>query len=142
MPELAEQQAEQEVLLLCGRGAHERAQQLRAGGGRSGSGHRGDPIEQRINFDQLEARGVRGRHVAQPGQRGAADLHPPLPRLAAEEGDHDRDFFGRDAGEEIRQVSDLLQPPGCAGDRARDLRHRPQMHQTIVANPNEGLARR
>ena len=139
LPELAEQQTEEEVLLVGGRGTHQLAQELQPGRGRSRAGNRRDAIEQQVNRGELETRRVNRWHAARAGEHGAANLHPTLTRLAAQKRDHDRDLVGRHAAQQIGQVRHLLQPARGAGDRPGNRHHRVETHPPIV--PKSGCRR-
>jgi hypothetical protein len=135
LPQLAEQEADQKVLLVARGAAHELAHELRARRGRAGARRRRDGIERRVHVAHVERRRAGGRHVAERLQLRVADANPPLSRVAAQIRDDDRELIGRDALQQIGEVRDLLEAAGRrrhrrghvneirkthSGDRTRD----------------------
>ena len=64
LPDFAEQQSRDEILLVARRPPEQIAQQLGAGTSRAGPGGRAQPIENAVHVRHIQGRIVRGRHVA------------------------------------------------------------------------------
>ena len=140
LAQLAEQQAEQEILLVGGRAPDQLAQQLR---------RVATPIRRpttparrsnsRVDLAELERRRRRpAARRAVAGQDGAADLHPALTRLAAQKGDDDRDFVRRHPGEQIGQVADFSSRPAVPATAREISDDLGETHPPIVSNPDAG----
>ena len=108
LAKLAEQQPDEEVLLLA-RGACEqiaqnrgpRRRRSRAGGG-------GETRERGIDVAQFQGRRAGGRHVVRGADDRRADAEAPLSRRAGQEADGDFDFIGREARQHVGQTADFL----------------------------------
>ena len=85
LAQLAEQQPDEEILLVARRAAEQLAQQRGARVGRSGAGERRDAFEGGVDFDESSDGASAGGTSRIPESSGAANLHPPLARLAAQE---------------------------------------------------------
>ena len=99
LPQLAEQQPDQELLLVAGRAAEQLAQLLNARGGRSGSGCRLDPVERCIDIHKRRASPRRTAARRARREPSGTDADAALTGRAAQERDRDRHLVFRQAGQ-------------------------------------------
>ena len=132
LPQLAEQQPCEEVLLVFGRPFEQAPQRFGARPSRPGSRERRDLDEGVVDIRELE-RGVRRRRrVARCDDRGGADADAPLPRRAAQERNHGLDFLSRSLAKEVGEPFHLLQPAAGFRDARGRLDDGRKAHPSIV----------
>ena len=136
LPQLAEEQAYEEVLFLGRRAREQLAKDLHAPGNRPRSGHASHSVECGIHVAQRERVGVGWRHLAGAADRGAADPEPSLPRLARERRDRDRHLFPGQPLQQSSQPVDLLEPAADSSNGVRCTREHRQEHADIVHTRN------
>ena len=132
LPQLAEQQPDQEHLLVRRRAAEQVAQLLRFVGRGSASGRDGDAAEGRVDLCEIQRRAGRGDVVDRAASTsGPGDANAPLQRRPAQERDADHDVVRRKALEQGGQSLDLLEPPACFGDRLGGRHQFDQAHTKL-----------
>ena len=140
LPEIAGQQADQELPLAVGRPGKQRGELLPPQRDRPGSGHRADRGERLVDLGQRE----RGRitTVICPGSVGGpeqladrrvphADL--PLQQLAGQERHGDRDLARLGPRQKRRDLCDFRVPGRGRGDPRRHLDDVAQLHNSDSA---------
>jgi len=133
LPQLAEQQADEEVLLAANRARRQLSKQIGARACGSTSGRGGKLRERLIDVAHVERGFIRGRDVAQGHHLRVADAHSSLSGFTAQERDDNRDLFARCSREQIAQMADFLEPSRRRGHgigRVNDVR---EAHVTMVA---------
>ena len=83
LPQLADQEPREELLLVGGRAGEQRAQNALSCRARPAAGGRRDLLERPVDVDERQRRIAR-RLAAHAGDRGPADPRPPLPDATRE----------------------------------------------------------
>ena len=138
LPQLAEEQAYEEVLFLGGRAREQLAKDLHAPGNRPGSRHASDSVECGIHVAQRERVGVGWRHLAGAADRGArrprvalAAARPKAPRLRSAP-------LPGSTPSAVQPAVDLLEPAADSSNGVRCTREHRQEHANIV-HTRDGL---
>ena len=117
LPQLAKQQANEELLLVARRASEQLAQDRGLRGARSRPRCRNDAPERGVDISEIERLGGRRSHVVRGRHSGAADANAPLPRRSAQVRHGDLDLIRLEALQKRREPVDLLQAAGRLCDR-------------------------
>ena len=127
LPELTEEQARQEPLLVLGRSPEEICQRIAAGALRPRPGNRSNTRHRLVHLEQLE-RGRCGRW-RRLTKRRPADSDRPLGKESGEIGDRHSDFVGGRLAECLCEPRDLRELRAGGGDVARSLGNLVEEHR-------------